>query len=506
MLLAVRGLALVSLSMGCGRLGFDATEDLVEKLQTCRDVQRSGLPTGRHTLDPDADGPLAPRDVWCDLERRGGGWTLAMKVEGSQPTFLGTSPLWGDTSLVNPASLDPEVRDEAKLAPFVDEPVAEVMLVVDAGSDAVFRVRGTSLRALFASGLTFPTATAETEVRTAFANPTLQNGCRRQGVGLTNQPSNNSPREVRIGLITNDEVDDCETADSLVGVGINYLCDSGSTVSAGTIANLGPPGVCQAQRVLVYIRGDDQTRFPSLPSCAAHLARGRTDDGVYLVGGLRRRCDMTTDGGGWTNALDFDGVRDPCPAPWEADPTSFGLCIVPGTVLGVAGVVIPSPLASYREAMATATGFQRGSTDAFEPPLATLDNAYVDGLSITSGSPRQHVATFAAGHGAIDACPTPTGCNCPCDGGEPAPAFVPSGSFRCEPGSLVTLTPGMLSRPDPLFDGAEVTAACAAEARSEPIRTTLPAPTSANLEARLMRDEPAQGEGIALYRCAVWVR
>jgi hypothetical protein len=61
---------------------------------------------------------------------------------------------------------------------------------------------------------------------------------------------------------------------------------------------------------------------------------------------------------------------------------------------------------------------------------------------------------------------------------------------------------------DPLFDAAEVPPGCAAEASAEPIRTKLDIDTSADLEARLMTDEPedSQQEGLAVYRLELWVR
>jgi hypothetical protein len=60
-----------------------------------------------------------------------------------------------------------------------------------------------------------------------------------------------------------------------------------------------------------------------------------------------------------------------------------------------------------------ALGYQFGDTDAFfangngDIPI---NEPYVDGLSITYGSPRQHIWTFAAGHEISGAFPH----NCPC--------------------------------------------------------------------------------------------
>ncbi len=494
---AWRWLALISLSAGCGRIGFETVEAIGEP-RTCRDANLLQLPTGVYTL--------AGRDVWCEQDLRGGGWTLALAVDGAQPTFLARQPLWEDSTLLNATSLDPAGGGEAKLAPYLDEPLAELML--EGGSSAVMRIRGTSLHALIASGLTFPSMTSESELRTAFPPGDVQSGCRRQGIGLTNEPTGGVPHELRIGVLANNEVTDCNTPDSFIGVGGEIACANGSDVAAGNVNKLGPTGTCAPRRVLVYVRGDDQTRFASLPSCADHLARGRTEDGVYLVNGVPRRCDMTTDGGGWTNAYDFDGVRDPCPSPWTSDPLEPRVCIVPGTTDTTASISIANPIATYRDVMTTVTGYQRGSSDGFQPDMETIDSVYVDGLSVTTASPRQHVATFASGYGEDSGCGASLDmCNCPCVGGSAAASFIAAGGYRCEAGSRGMPQSAMLSRPDPLFDGMDVAAtSCAAEASAEPIRTTLAAPTSSDLEARLMRDEPLQAEGLGVYRFAVWVR
>ncbi|MFN0250021.1 MAG: hypothetical protein ACKV2T_24270 [Kofleriaceae bacterium] len=448
---------------------------------------------------------LAGRDVWCEQERRGGGWTLALKIDGAQPTFRGDSALWENTTLVAETSLDPAVLDEAKLAPFVDEPVAEILLVIDNDKDVVMRMRGRSLRELFASGLTYPAHTLDSEWRAAFAPGSLQSGCRQQGLGITNRPTTGEQHRLRIGVIANNESDECETSDSFVGVGAEYQCSSGVRLAAG---NMGPvvSQVCQPHRVLVYVRDDDQTRFATQPTCRAHLDRGRTTDGVYIIDGVPRRCDMTTDGGGWTNALDFDGARAPCPAPWLADPTDLRICITPGGQSS-SSLFVPSPIGAYSEVMTSALAYQRSNTDAFDPAAPMIDETYLDGLSITSGIPRQHIASYASGYSEQVGCGGPIDrCNCPCLGGPAPPAFVQPGSYRCEAGARSGVGDDVLVRPEPLFDGYEMAIGCETEARGEPILSTLATPTMADIEARLLRDEPDQGEGLAIYRLEIWVR
>jgi hypothetical protein len=160
-------------------------------------------------------------------------------------------------------------------------------------------------------------------------------------------------------------------------------------------------------------------------------------------------------------------------------------------------------------------GFQLGSTDGFRRLAVPrmIDDAYLDGLSITTASrPRRHIASYAAGlqegvrfNGDL---------GCPCLGGAPPPPFIggssgnpPPVNWRCESGSINGNDNPTLRVLDPLFDDAEVPDGCAAEASSAPIVTLL-GETSGPLEARLMTDEPntSNKEGLAVYRLELWVR
>jgi hypothetical protein len=174
--------------------------------------------------------------------------------------------------------------------------------------------------------------------------------------------------------------------------------------------------------------------------------------------------------------------------------------------------MIPPPLASYREAMTSLVAFQSGSTDAFSLDRS-IDDAYLDGLSITVGaSPREHVASYAAGISDVITC-TDFGCVCPCLGGVLPTWLRPKGPWRCESAALDEKMPPLLLD-DPLFDGAEIPLSCAPESKSgsisdasaEPIRTRFDTATSANLEARLMHDELDDVEGLAVYRLELWIR
>ena len=64
-------------------------------------------------------------------------------------------------------------------------------------------------------------------------------------------------------------------------------------------------------------------------------------------------------------------------------------------------VDFPTGRSSYTQICGIVRGYQDGDNNAFgpsthHPNLANLDSPYVDGISITRGSPRQHVWTYAA--------------------------------------------------------------------------------------------------------------
>ena len=105
----------------------------------------------------------------------------------------------------------------------------------------------------------------------------------------------------------------------------------------------------------------------------------------------------------------------------------------------------------YSEVCGRVTGYQYWSPDAFETPNVGINSHYVDGVSLTHGSPRKHIWTFAAGlqkntlfSGGIYACPCSPGSK------QTPPSFVGNDYF-CESGC-----PGHFQRQlytDPLWDG-----------------------------------------------------
>ena len=136
-----------------------------------------------------------------------------------------------------------------------------------------------------------------------------------------------------------------------------------------------------------------------------------TTTGVHQV-----YCDMELEcgghKGGWMRIADLDTSRgDDCPTGWtkittnDAGQPSIDVCRTPSDNGGCYPTIFTVNGTSYHKICGKARGYQRHTTDAFGGVGTTpgntksINEAYVDGLSVTLGSPRKHVWTYAVGYG-----------------------------------------------------------------------------------------------------------
>ena len=142
---------------------------------------------------------------------------------------------------------------------------------------------------------------------------------------------------------------------------------------------------------------------------------------------------------GWTRVVEIDLTNgDECPAVWEKiEVNDIYVCRSPSDDKGCYSAVFSTIGTQYTKIHGMVKGYQKGSTDAFENKYKyTIDNAYVDGVSITLHStPRTHVWTYASGlsSGTNSAYDT---FNCPCSPvqGPDSPPFVGENYF-CSTGN-----------------------------------------------------------------------
>jgi hypothetical protein len=207
----------------------------------------------------------------------------------------------------------------------------------------------------------------------------------------------------------------------------------------------------------------------------------------------------------WIRVASFTAGVEPCPQRYytESDGAcSRGFNDNPSDI----GVLIDVPVDTYTEVRGTLRARAFGANDAFAANRDSLETAYVDGVSLTTGErgARNHVWTFAAGiaddaevEGAAPASV------CPCQGGTQS-ALVGS-AFLCE--SPEVLPPYGEYANDVLFDGAVLADACVGTTEAnDSFAVTLPEAASGPLELRILADQSFLDEDIAVESFELFVR
>ena len=118
-------------------------------------------------------------------------------------------------------------------------------------------------------------------------------------------------------------------------------------------------------------------------------------------------CNMDTlcgSDGGWSRIgyLNMSSSHHQCPDKWDEytkDTGGIRTCRKKLAGVGCDSVVIPSLDLPYSEVCGRVVGYQYASTDSYQLSAVKkdIDKPYIDGVSITHGSPRQHIWTLMSG-------------------------------------------------------------------------------------------------------------
>ena len=186
-----------------------------------------------------------------------------------------------------------------------------------------------------------------------------------------------------------------------------------------------------------------QTQLPTEPTTQPPTVTG------YSCGGST----------GWRRVayLNMSDPSQQCPSVWREYTTPHRVCgrRSNSTTGSCEGVTYSTGSVQYNQVCGRIIGYQFGNTDAFLRSSRSIDTFYVDGVSVTRGSPRQHVWTFSNG---LDELSTIYSyALCPCVTGSTnrnrIPSFVGQNYF-CESG-LTQWNGYQFLHPngDPLWDG-----------------------------------------------------
>ena len=298
----------------------------------------------------------------------------------------------------------------------------------------------------------------------------------------------------------------------------------------------GPPGTIP-DAVIEQLRGDILEQVRDLLVCKGitdnnpatsckeiYQCNPNTPSGYYWVntttGPVRVYCEMSTNNcgnitGGWMRVayIDMTIAGNTCPTGLKYTLySSTRMCTRLQSYFYSAytcsSATFPTHGVQYTKVCGRARGYQYGQTYAFfnynYASQTTLNHPYVQGLSVTHGSPRNHIWTFASGwskdynynrH------------NCPCASPYPGPASPPfvGQNYFCESGNTGA-NEDQWQLNDPLWDSQGCTSGSTCCNRGGPwFTTTLNQETSDDIEMRLCSHHWGTMENIGVEQLEIFV-
>ena len=250
-----------------------------------------------------------------------------------------------------------------------------------------------------------------------------------------------------------------------------------------------------------------QFSFNPAASCAA--LPPSSPSGYYWVRAFNDSptlvyCSMScgTLTGGWMRVgfLDMTNSSHQCPSGLmeRNDSPNIRTCVRNEAPAGCTSLELFTANIQYSRVCGRITAYQVGSTDDFSNN--NINSAYVDGVSLTHGNPRQHIWTFAAAGRGDRICD-------PCRD-ETRPDSV-GNDFFCDTGNPDTgsRTHNFYSA-NPLWDGVGCAAdnECCTTDNPPYFLKTLPQPTTDDIEMRVCRNEGRDNEDIAIETVEIYVQ
>ena len=245
------------------------------------------------------------------------------------------------------------------------------------------------------------------------------------------------------------------------------------------------------------------------PSATTGYYWVKTPNGSYIqvYCDTTRSCGGVT--GGWMRVAELDMTNSSlqCPSGFilRTDSNRRTCGISPRS--GCSSVTFSGLGLQYSRVCGKIKAYQVGTTDSFGPGVENIELRYMDGISITHGSPRQHIWTLASAYDEVGTFPTS---NCPCidnssSGATPPPAFVGE-DFFCDTGSERRVMDHYFYGDDTLWDGAGCGPLNSCCSFNDPpwFYKQLPQLTTDDIEMRACRSEA--GEDIAIETVEIYIQ
>ena len=241
------------------------------------------------------------------------------------------------------------------------------------------------------------------------------------------------------------------------------------------------------------------------------------DSGYYWIQGVSGvvgvYCEKGTNNifgqsGGWMRITNVDMRNNDPPGLVYNVTEGKRLCRKQSLDPGFSSTTFSAQGVEYRKVCGKVIGYQYHQPNGFGPSRFTsgISQTYVDGVSITNGSPRQHVWTFAAAHSEISL----DRYMCPCL--HPSRSFtgvIPSfvgNDYNCDTGSR-TRAQQRYYFDDPLWDGEGCEGENECCNRGGPwFCKQLPQPTQDDIEMRVCSNSPRSDEDTVLEQVELYIQ
>ncbi|XP_065893003.1 uncharacterized protein [Dysidea avara] len=227
-------------------------------------------------------------------------------------------------------------------------------------------------------------------------------------------------------------------------------------------------------------------------------------------------CDMELECGGekgWMKVTGIDAAKTDCPQGWSKITSPVAACRAPSDNAGCYSAQFSTQRVPYSRVCGMVIGYQKGGTDGFANFLysaRSINGPYVDGVSITYGTPRIHIWTYGMGHTKKTSYLPEYPSNCPCSRypGRLPPSFVRD-DYYCEAGALNGPTKGhQYVTSELVWDGKGCPDenSCCSFANLPWFFKQIPLISDKNLEARICRDESFSNEGVLVKEIKLYVQ
>ena len=203
--------------------------------------------------------------------------------------------------------------------------------------------------------------------------------------------------------------------------------------------------------------------------------------------------------------LNMSDSSQQCPSAWRLVTTNgVRACGRPVSSGSSCPGTFYSATSEYQRVCGRVIGYQDSTPDGFHE--SSINNAYIDGVSITYGQPRNHIWSYAAGY--TENSTSSVTSNCPCSPmkGEKPQSFV-GDNYYCESGNSNDGMFGVLYNDDKLWDGKQCEGTCCTDSKSPPwFSVRLPNPTTESIEVRICGDQETNDEDTPIELLELYVQ